>query len=108
MHLKEGPGSWERARLRGDLRDVAHLAEIGLDHSPFGASVIRQLATFAQGLTPAKLKFNLRMGRPGQVHICLLCQELVFVFFQPLELFFFSPWSLLFQPNLGRWTKFSI
>ena len=75
LHLKEGPGSWERARLRGDLRDVAGVDAIGLDHSPFGASIMKQLNDFAQALTPVKLKFNLRMKRPGHVIVFLFARS---------------------------------
>ena len=68
VHLATGGGAWERARLRGELRDLPGLAEIGLDHSPFGRSVLRQLQEFAAALNPMPLKINIRAPRPGQLY----------------------------------------
>ena len=66
LHLAAGGGPWERARLAGGLRDLPGLADIPLDHSPFGKPILRQLQEFASMLRPMPLKINVRSPRPGQ------------------------------------------
>ena len=65
VHLASGSGPWERARLSGGLRNLVGLTEIGLDHSPFGQTVLKQLQGFAAQLQPVPLKVNVRAQRPG-------------------------------------------
>ena len=66
MHLAQGPGPWERARLAGELQDIQGLQVLNIDHTPFGKTILRQLAEFAEQMHPVKFKVNLRMKRPGQ------------------------------------------
>ena len=66
LHIVTGPGDWERCRLSGGLRGVMGEGDMGLDHSPFGATIIKQLQTYAAASQPVPLKVNLRMGRPGE------------------------------------------
>ena len=68
VHLARGSGPWERARLRGALRDLAGLKDIPVDHSCLGLAILRQLQDYGLTMQPMPIKVNVRSPRPGQTH----------------------------------------